>query len=102
MATTRVRMDPRGMAKLRLRTSQLVQQLTDDVYFDARAMAAIDTGEMVSTLKARYPAWNRGRVYVGSDHWYFVEYGTRFMAAEPFMRPALYRVRLSSGSTVGT
>ena len=102
MATTRVRMDPAGKAKLRLRISQLVQQITDETYFDARALAAIDTGEMVESMRARYPAWNRGRVYVGSDHWYFNEFGTRYMAAQPFMRPALYRVRLSTGGTVGT
>lgn len=101
MTRTRVRMDRAGMAKLRLRMSQLTQQLTDEIFFDARAMAAVDTGEMLTSMYVRYPAWNRGRVFVGSDHWYFNEYGTRYMDAQPFMRPALYRVRLSGAETVG-
>lgn len=94
MATVRVRMDPEGQRKLRLRVHQLVAQITDAVYFDARSLAAVDTGEMVGTLRVTYPAWNRGRVWVGSDHWSYNEYGTSKMDAQPFMRPALFRRRL--------
>lgn len=91
----RVTIDPDGWKKLQLRVHQLVAQITDDVYFTARSLVAVDTGELMGTLRVTYPAWNRGRVWVGSDHWSYNEYGTSKMDAQPFMRPAVYRLRLS-------
>ncbi len=93
MARSRVRITPAGWAYMKLKVSQSIQQITDGALRDARTMAPVDTGEMVGTLRAEYPEWNVGRVYVGSDHWFYVEYGTRFMSAQPFMRPAFYRVK---------
>ena len=31
----------------------------------------------------------RANVHVGVDYWEFPEYGTRYMAATPYMRPAI-------------
>lgn len=93
MARTRVRIDEAGWGKLKMKTSQLVQQLTDDVYFDVLRFVPVDTGELKTSVKPRYPSWRMGRVWVGTDHWIYPEYGTRYMKAEPYMRPALYRYR---------
>jgi HK97 gp10 family phage protein len=71
-------------------SESLVSRICDDIAQDARAIAPVDTGEMVSTIRS---AGSEGRVYVGSDHWYFVEYGTSRMSAQPFMRPAAYTRR---------
>lgn len=90
---TRIVMNPAGWEALKLRVSQLVQQLTDDVYFDMIRFVPVDTGELRKSIKPKYPAWNRGRVVVATDHWQFPEYGTRYMSAEPYARPALYRYR---------
>jgi HK97 gp10 family phage protein len=68
----------------------LVPRICDDIAQDARAIAPVDTGEMLSTIRS---AGHEGRVYVGSDHWYYVEYGTSRMSAQPFMRPAAYTRR---------
>jgi HK97 gp10 family phage protein len=97
VARRRVRLtiDPDGWKLLQLRVHQLVTQITDDVYFTARSLVPVDTGELMGTLRVTYPAWNRGRVWVGSDHWSYNEYGTSRMDAQPFMRPAIYRLRLS-------
>lgn len=100
MARTRVRvtMDDAGWEALKTRVHQVTAQITDDIYFTARSLVPVDTGELMGTLRVTYPAWNRGRVWVGSDHWSYNEYGTERMAAQPFMRPAVYRLY---GTTVG-
>lgn len=97
MARKRVRLtiDPDGWKTLQLRVHQLVAQITDDVYYTARALVPVDTGELMGSLRVTYPRWNRGRVWVGTDHWSFNEYGTEKMDAQPFMRPAIYRLRLA-------
>lgn len=92
-------------------------RIVEDIADDARRMAAIDTGEMRASIRTDHP----GRVYVGTDHWHFVEYDTRAheirprvkqalawpgmvggpyakvdhpgTSEQPFMRPALYRKR---------
>lgn len=68
----------------------LVDRILRDIAADARSTAPVDTGEMVSTIRV---AEGERRVYVGSDHWHFVEYGTSRMSAQPFMRPAAYTRR---------
>lgn len=91
-------------------------KITEEIAEDARGMAGVDTGAMRASIHAEPP----GRVVVGTDHWQFVEYGTRPHVIEPdeagalawpggphpamrvehpgtperpFMRPALYRRR---------
>lgn len=93
MARTRTRVvpDEAGWTQLQTRVHQVAAQITDEVYFTARSLAPVDTGEMIGTIRVTYPDWKTGRVWVGSDHWSFNEYGTRHMDAQPFMRPAIYR-----------
>lgn len=93
MKIKKIVMDPQGWNTLKMRVSQLVQQLTDDVYFDMIRFAPVDTGELRASIKVRYPAWNMGRIWIGTDHWIYPEYGTRYMSAEPYIRPAVYRYR---------
>jgi HK97 gp10 family phage protein len=92
MARTRVTMDEAGWSQLQTRVHQVTAQITDEVYFTARSLVPVDTGELLGTLRVTYHGWNVGRVWVGSDHWSFNEYGTSKMDAQPFMRPALYRM----------
>lgn len=88
----RVRSDPIGVARLGRVAAQAVEQITKDVLDDVRRYVPIDTGELRSTARAEHLG-KMGRVYIGSDHWEYVEYGTRYMRAQPYMRPAIYRVR---------
>lgn len=89
----RLVIDPDGMARLRQVITQHTQAITDDMFFDIRAATPVDTGELLASERVRYPAWNRGRIIIGTDHWQFPEYGTRFMTAEPYIRPAVFRSR---------
>lgn len=92
MARTRVVVSESGWSRLQTRVHQVTAQITDQVYFNARSLVPVDTGELMGTLRVTYHGWNVGRVWVGSDHWSYNEYGTERMAAQPFMRPALYRL----------
>lgn len=93
MARTRVRIDLAGFARLEAATQELVTRLTEDVEDDASRFVPIDTGELHQSLHTEFPRPLVGQVWVGTDHWIYVEYGTRYMKAEPYMRPALYRYR---------
>jgi HK97 gp10 family phage protein len=91
MARVRMRMDEAGWQQLQAHIREKVTApITDEVARRARSLAAVDTGEMIGTIRTIVPAWNRGQVWVGSDHWSYNEYGTERMDAQPFMRPALY------------
>lgn len=69
---------------------------SEAVVDEARRIVPVDTGFLKSTI---------GRVKKSEGHWVayalahyasFVEFGTRKMAAQPFMRPAFERVNLLS------
>ncbi|MEU9819211.1 HK97-gp10 family putative phage morphogenesis protein [Pseudonocardia alni] len=63
---------------------------------EARAtqLCPVDTGEMAGSIHSRRLSDAHYEVSVGTDHWQFVEYGTRYQQAQPFMRTALTAVTL--------
>lgn len=84
--------------------SPLLRYLAEDVADDMRPLTPVDEGDMVSTIRVlTYGSKTSARVTVGGipgkatgkpvDYAHFVERGTSKMAAQPFMRPALYRYR---------
>lgn len=91
--------NPAGMAGLRAECVRWQHQIADEVARDARRFAPVRTG----ALKANIYRVG-GRVYVsggeyaagrrrGTFYWFFNEYGTRRMRAQPFMRPAIFKRR---------
>lgn len=60
---------------------------------DAKAGAPVDTGLMRSTVYGRRVAALTWRIGTSCGYGRYVEKGTRRMAAQPFLRPALYRRR---------
>jgi len=100
-----------------------VRKITEAIADDARAGCPIDSGDLVLSIKARFPGGKRGVVVVGgpdAPYWADVEYGSRphtirshgpwslrsdegeyfgpvvhhpGTPAQPFMRPALYQKR---------
>src|SRR5688572_2654792 len=96
----RIRVDPRAMQHLREAAHERgLVPITEAVADDARRLAPVDTGLMVSTIETRYPENGIGQVWVGgggeADYWRANEYGLQASAypAQPFMRPAIYRRR---------
>lgn len=77
--------------KARKDTFKAVERTVKQAQTNSKAVAAVDTGFMKAHINTR-PTENHGDVITG---WYeseapysgYVEYGTRKMSAQPFMRP---------------
>jgi hypothetical protein len=70
-------MNPAAYAQMERITNKLADHVTDEVFNDAfqaatPPMGGFATGEMQSTIRKQ-----GHQVWVGTDHWHFVEYGTR-------------------------
>lgn len=100
---------------------RIVQAVTRAIAVDARGHVPVDTGDLRKTIYALPNFPGIGRVYVGTDHWWPTEYGSRphvirshgdyslhnaetgeyfgpvvwhpGTPEQPFMRPALYQPR---------
>ncbi len=69
---------------------------TTQVERRAKQLAPVDTGRLRSSITSRLGSDSQGVVgIVGTNVSYaaFVEFGTRYMAAQPFLRPALDAAR---------
>lgn len=98
MAGTRVVIYADGIEKIhRVVDEKLVHPITDAVAEDARRYVPVLTGDLLSTIEAEHLA-GEGRVKCGDigrgiDYHLYQEYGTSIMAAQPYMRPALFKRR---------
>ena len=59
---------------------------------EARGTAPVASGELRDSIDAQAGENNQAKV-VALFYWYFLEYGTRFMPAHPFMVSAAERMR---------
>lgn len=59
-----------------------------DVKSNAMANAAVDTGNMRSSITGQTTRALGGDITAGAEYSVYVEYGTSKMAAQPFMTPA--------------
>lgn len=98
MARTRVVMNRAGLVRLRTVVDEkLLRPVTDAVAEDARRYVPVLSGDLLATIHAEHLA-GEGRVYCGDisagvDYHLYQEFGTSKMAAQPYMRPALYKRR---------
>ena len=84
MAVTKVQPNYVGLLRLHMRVQRVHEAVVEAIFHDARNGAAVDTGEMWSTIHIKHMVtrmwtWSSrfvSRVVVGSDHWRFVEYPT--------------------------
>jgi HK97 gp10 family phage protein len=88
MADVEFTMDPDAFLHLERLAAMAAEDAAEGIADDAERLAPKDTGRMATSIEA-----HGDEVHVGTDHWQFVEYGTRYMDAEPFMRPATYKHR---------
>lgn len=75
-------------AEIELRGQHAVENALEEIAQDARRYAPVETGELRASIHVQ-----GNEVRAEADHAVYVEYGTRNMRAQPFMRPALYRKR---------
>jgi len=72
-----------------MKEDKLLELSADSMLTDAIAEVPVDTGTLQASLRREVDNQEK-TCYVGSDLEYsvFVEYGTRNMAAQPYLRPA--------------
>lgn len=72
--------------------SDFLERLGVAIEADAKVACPVDTGRLRDSIEHEV---NGRTLRVGTNVEYavYVEEGTRYMDAEPFLRPALYRVR---------
>ena len=82
-----------NLAKLGDMYSQIVQIAARNVETDAKKRMAdwpaVDTGDTMNSIEAREVAKDIWRIGPTTDYAEFVEYGTVYMTARPYMIPAL-------------
>lgn len=78
--------------ELRKWSSDAIRETTFNVADQMRRYVPVHEGHLLRAIEAAVPVRTglNGRVLIGAGgfHWRFVEYGTRFMPARPFIRPA--------------
>lgn len=60
----------------------------------AQRIVPVDTGRLRASITTRDSGPLNFEVYTNVDYAGYVEWGTRYMAAQPYMRPAYERYRL--------
>lgn len=97
----RVVMSRTGQARVHQTVDHALSRVARMVANDAQRYAPVDTGAMRAGIEAEDGRSGVARVSVsrnvpGDDPNVpiYVEYGTRHMGAEPFMRPALFQRRV--------
>lgn len=63
-----------------------------DMEGQMKTRAPVDTGFLKNSVQATKVGPAHWRVTVGADYGVYLEYGTRFMAAQPFFFPAIAEV----------
>lgn len=63
-----------GMQRIDRKAESAAFQACKDIAAEARVYTPVLTGAMRRSIRARRTKGG-GRVYVGTDHWYFIEYG---------------------------
>jgi len=70
---------------------QIVKKHSTNINRHAQKQAPVDTGELRRSIRTEYQDGGlTGVTRAGAHYAPYVEYGTRFMTAQPFMRPAFY------------
>lgn len=84
---------PNIVAGMEQRAGQFVRKAALDIEAEAKKRAPVRTGTLrnsIQAVKGEGPLWYR--VVVGAEYGVYVEWGTRFMAAQPYLRPAVTAV----------
>lgn len=67
----------------------LVRKAAMDIEAHSKMRAPVDTGILRGSIQAAAVAPKHWRVTVGAEYGIYLEYGTRFMAPQPYFQPAI-------------
>lgn len=84
---------PQIIAGMGPQADRIVRKAALDIQANAQTRAAVRTGLLKSSIRARRVGPAHWEVTVGVAYGIYVEYGTVHMAAQPFLRPAIAVVR---------
>lgn len=84
---------PRIIARIPVLADQIVTKAAMDIEAQAKTRAPVDTGNLKNSIQAVRIGIAHWKVVVGAHYGMYVEWGTRFMAAQPFLQPAVNIVR---------
>lgn len=90
--SARVRL-PVVTEQVRQTVDAMLQKASLDIEAHAKAAAPVDTGFLKSSIKMEPVETLHYRVTAYAHYAIYQEFGTRFMPAHPFMRPAVELVR---------
>lgn len=83
-----------GGARIEEAVQRIVKRRTSEMNRLAQRNAPVDTGELRRSILSTFTNNGMtGTVKAGMHYSPYVEYGTRFMTAQPFMRPAFLVVK---------
>lgn len=86
---------PMVMAAVAAKAALYVAKAAHDIEAHAKDRAPVDTGFLKNSIAARQEAPLAWVVEVGADYGIYQEFGTRRMAARPYLIPAVEQVRPS-------
>lgn len=98
MAEVTVKLSPDAERVLKRECQPALEKIGKDIVSDSKRLCPVYTGDLRSTI--RQSSKHDGEVTItagnrelGIDYALFVEYGTRHMIAQPYLRPAALRKR---------
>lgn len=86
-------MTPEAETELERLKRDLLERVADSVSSDAQRFAPVRTGRLRASIEPGPVEGDTVRVWAHASYAGYVEMGTRHMAAQPYLRPALYRRR---------
>lgn len=92
MVATHVVFEPGWERRIEGDIHDLLDRLGSEIAADARIACPVDTGRLRDSIEHEVQG-DAVRVGTNVEYAVYVEEGTRYMNAEPFLRPALYKQR---------
>lgn len=83
---------PRIVKAMEAKAGAIVAKTALDIQAGAQRRAPVDTGTLRASIQAKRINATTWEVYVGVDYGIYLEFGTRHMAARPYLRPAVAEV----------
>lgn len=80
---------PSIIAHMRGASSMALYRFAEAVRVGARARAPVDTGHLKGSITREKTGDNEHTIKVGARYGIYVEWGTRYMRAQPYLRPAV-------------
>lgn len=93
---TKIVISPAFYAEIRVRQRALLDVIGRRVAEDAQGIVPYLTGRLHSRISHKVLSAKRARISAKTHYAVYVELGTRYMAAQPYLRPSLFQVRVGS------